>query len=835
MKIHLLDVGSKMYGDCIVIVRGDKKILIDGSHPGDQELVLSQLQSIFGEQESYRFDLLVVTHCHIDHIGCLPALIKEGSVSADIALVAEEKLGFGNSADGSGPTDEMMGDAQKNLVLLFQEEDHSSLPDVDLLQFIEDGITLRDRYIAMLQKMEEDGCNIIRYGEHSNEDIEMIEDRFADFGLRILGPTEEHLVICAHTIAGSSDFVSPDVISFLSDADSKIDLANAYRRAMRKAAEDLTGLADANDPSAAKNDQSIVLKVDADGLKALLAGDMQFADPQVNGLDASISKLLDTIVAEGPYDFIKLTHHTALNGMNDDIWQKFSTTKNFAHTGGRNDSTHPNKIILKLLKDNGNKIKFARTDRNGHITINKGGKLTIEKGTLNNFSPNNVTDATEEEGVPEVKEKLTFPVVTNVQEETASNKNSYVEVITRIPNEATKVTVTIEIEPQKKKANDLDSPLLLAGNSAQTSVSQRLSDLLFVTSLAKLQHNIGREEAQRAIQLIKSQSRSTLLEIPDTMQSVEETVSMVRLELNKGKYKGVVIVGGYDVIPSQILSTIDGKLREKINNNPEIANKETDKFIVWSDDLYGDKDGDLMPELPVSRIPDGKNPAIILNALQASSPVLKTFFGLRNLKRPFADVVFKETLSSSAEMKISESISPKEILPGSATGAVYFMLHGSDDEGTSFWGETAAPKKMYEAISTQNVPDSTNGTVVFAGCCYAALTVYPRASRKRSNELVIPKLAEDSIALSYLKGGALAFVGCTGTHYSPGIEPYNYYSKPMHDHFWKGIMEGKSPALALFEAKKEYARKMPHGMEDDYGRAIEMKTFRQFTCLGLGW
>ena len=35
MKLHMLDMGFKKYGDCILLVEGDRKILIDGGHPKD--------------------------------------------------------------------------------------------------------------------------------------------------------------------------------------------------------------------------------------------------------------------------------------------------------------------------------------------------------------------------------------------------------------------------------------------------------------------------------------------------------------------------------------------------------------------------------------------------------------------------------------------------------------------------------------------------------------------------------------------------------------------------------------------------------------------------------
>ena len=92
----------------------------------------------------------------------------------------------------------------------------------------------------------------------------------------------------------------------------------------------------------------------------------------------------------------------------------------------------------------------------------------------------------------------------------------------------------------------------------------------------------------------------------------------------------------------------------------------------------------------------------------------------------------------------------------------------------------------------------------------------------------------DSIALTFLQAGARAFIGCTGQHYSPPEPPYQSASGPLHHYFWDGIAAGKSPAAALLDAKINYAIEMPYSAGDG-AKAVEYKTWRQFTCLGLGW
>jgi hypothetical protein len=539
---------------------------------------------------------------------------------------------------------------------------------------------------------------------------------------------------------------------------------------------------------------------------------------------------LQDAMNEGPYDFIKLTHHTASNGLNQKVFTAYAPCKNFAHTGGKNDATHPNKNALKILKQNASTIKFLRTDNNGMITVKKGVKVTMtkSKGIVNDFSENTSHDS-EIISTEEKKGK-------NVVFRQIASQNGYIEVTAKIPMDSPRVAIIVEIDNEKKKPDTVRS----SGEEDKRARSNALGGgrnfprLLFVTSKEGLVRNVGADVAESALNIIRSCKTATLLELP-LYKNADEASKKVHSELLKGNYEGVVIVGGYDVIPSKPLDVLDNDLRANIVALK--GKKDLDNFIVWSDDPYVDLAGDGLPDLPVSRIPDGRLGDLLLAGLTAPAFRPGRSFGVRNVERPFADDVYKLVDGGNSGMFKSETFGPSEVEENAASGAVYFMLHGHDRDATLYWGESVdnpSDNALFDAVSISNVPSDASGSLVFAGCCWGALTVFPKASLSDKNVLS-PKSPEDSIALTYLLRGAQAFIGCTGTHYSPGQEPYNYYGKPMHDLFWQNIGKGIPPARALWEAKKIYANDMPHDQVDVFSRGIEHKILRQFTCLGLGW
>src|SRR5207244_8396104 len=136
-----------------------------------------------------------------------------------------------------------------------------------------------------------------------------------------------------------------------------------------------------------------------------------------------------------------------------------------------------------------------------------------------------------------------------------------------------------------------------------------------------------------------------------------------------------------DVLPAQRLDVLDADLRRRLGAN---GANDADQFIVWSDAAYGDVDGDGLPEIPVSRVPDGKSPRLITAALRATRPSNNPGrrFGVRNVARPFA-VGVSDLIKGNGSVLVSKPTSPRSVGKGGAVGdARYFMLHGSEADGT---------------------------------------------------------------------------------------------------------------------------------------------------------
>ena len=349
-----------------------------------------------------------------------------------------------------------------------------------------------------------------------------------------------------------------------------------------------------------------------------------------------------------------------------------------------------------------------------------------------------------------------------------------------------------------------------------------------MTDRARLVARIG--EAATAEALARIPGLGGVLLDADASQLLQRTRERIQRDTS---ITGVVLLGGVDVVPSRILLTVPLDMQSRPTVQA-IAARERDRLQAWSDDGYGDRDGDGVPELPVSRIPDGGSAALVLRALTraSSQPLLARVKGIRNSRRPFADLVYAR-LDRSGRMLQSESdvvgLPPYPL----QSSSLYLMLHGHWREGELFRGED--DDGYPEAFRNTEIPDPAP-EVVFSGCCYGALAARQAARDAAPDAPQEGRTPAESIALTFLARGANAFVGCTAIHYSPDKAPFNYLGEPMHRYFWREITSGLPASPALFNAKRAYAEGIPHlEQSGEELRLIEHKILRQFTCLGLGW
>lgn len=858
LTLHLLDMGWQMFGDCILVCQGGVTVLIDGGHPGDYRnrhgypSIPEQLVELLGHGPPFHVSLLVITHVHADHIGCIPTLVQEGDLTAEWALVADDDLGFPvpfYDSDGRLSSDANLPPLiVRRLVAALREEILPQQADAATVrEFLSDSEKAESRYKRMLKTLEDRGTKVYRYGV---DDATQLAAQFQSIGMKLLGPTRKHLEICSEQIAAlTKDAV--DAVSSRLAGDTLVDEVKLYRELTTRISSDAADPEDRFSKGSALNGQSIVLRFESKGKRVLLTGDMQFAKHSVRGLDRFMTELRQRVVEDGPYDFVKIAHHGSNNAFDESILRELQDTTSFGISGGINDEKHPNPDVLELLKRNRPRIQWARTDRNGLISVSFGPRgVTFEKsrGRLNSATPN-TADQTPAVAMSQETE-LTRSVGAGPGE--PPRGAGTVSVLARVPRVSTRVKLTIDVQPlagpQAEAGGPPRRPVQVSRSEPHQTprsapdrpprelafaAGRELPELLFVTSRAALTENIGRDETDRLLESLRQSRQTVFDEFPGGLTDWKIAATAVRGRLGRSRFKGVVLLGGYDVIPPQRLDVLSNKMRARLSPR----SREPDNHIVWCDEVYGDQDGDLLPELPVSRIPDGRSPSLLFAAIQAGKkPEGARRFGVRNVERPFADGVF-ELLPGPGDLLISEPTTYRDIRPEHVqTQALYFMLHGDAADGSSFSGEAGEEDQRYpvEAFNIRNIPIECP-SVVFTGCCWGALCADTPAAFVRPGQRPAPRLPENSIALSFLAAGAMAFVGCTGAHYSPEKPDTDYFGGPMHQAFWRAYSKSGAPSLALFEAKKEYLKGMPHGRRKATHVAIEMKTLRQYTCLGLGW
>ncbi|HEV2070371.1 MAG TPA: hypothetical protein VGR26_11300 [Acidimicrobiales bacterium] len=383
------------------------------------------------------------------------------------------------------------------------------------------------------------------------------------------------------------------------------------------------------------------------------------------------------------------------------------------------------------------------------------------------------------------------------------------------PATATTATVSSQTATAAKPDNE---PVVALGGG------RKLPPLLFVTNQQRLSDAIGLAEATFVMNLVHDAGQRLLLVNGD---DAEQLAAIVHQQI-KPETRGVVLIGGYGVVPAFRVDTLPVDAAEKGVRR----RLDPDEFIVWSDDRYVDVDGDGLPELPISRVPDARSHLVTVQALCGGTLSEVAGSGIRNTARPFAEAVAKraaEQFPLAISHPTDSSTFEAKLIGGPLT---YLMLHGSDIDGTRMWGEDEAGR-LVETVTVSDLPETVQGTF-FSGACWGALIVSQIARRATPGTAIADRVEAQSIALSILSRGADAFVGATGAHYSPRGNIPDRAAGPLHLAFFEAIKEGDSSALATWKAKQAYLAHVAT-LTDAAQLAIATKVLNEFTCLGLGW
>lgn len=344
-----------------------------------------------------------------------------------------------------------------------------------------------------------------------------------------------------------------------------------------------------------------------------------------------------------------------------------------------------------------------------------------------------------------------------------------------------------------------------------------LPELLFVTSKKKLTTKFSIAEVDELEASISSTGH-TLADI----QSWKDVQAIADLQ----KYAGVVIIGNHDVVPiARVFAAPSGLKHEDKVRDP-------DRFCVWSDDWYGDFNGDRFPDVPVSRVPDLGDFGFIKRCLTSSSAARKQdSAAVLNSVRQYAHTIFSKMPGGSNPL-LSEPVDSTGYAPGDLSADnLYIVLHGALGDPSKGYGHTGDPSGLL-AVDLKSIDGTDARAVLFATCWGVSLL---RESPKEQPPATGYSAYDvsTSIPLKLLDQGTVGVVGPTSAHWSPG-DVSAYAAGGVHAHFWREIAKAKGPAAALFSAKRLKLNNIDQSAAP-FELAVELKSLLGFTCLGLGW
>ena len=319
------------------------------------------------------------------------------------------------------------------------EHDRTDWDDDELAGFIDNAGNLETRYRTMLAQLRDEGTRVVLHGTDAAAEAELLA-AFASVGLEVLRPSLEQLQECFRLLTeGQTDAINTFDLRSDLDLDSAASVANAYRNLV-------VGVTDAVPRNrGAINLQSLVTCFTYRGKRFIFAGDMQFADPQVESdmLVEGVAEMRRNIRQRAPYAFVKLSHHGSDNAFSATTMPDYGESTLFGVCCGNAPGHHPHPVVLKLLDKKRNIIDWVRTDQNGLVSITfDAGEPTIEltRGRKDDATP------------PKPRQRRRRPDEFIDAEATAAavqpvSADGGFTFTAKVPANATRLSVTLDLQP----------------------------------------------------------------------------------------------------------------------------------------------------------------------------------------------------------------------------------------------------------------------------------------------------------------------------------------------------------------------------------------------------
>jgi len=418
------------------------------------------------------------------------------------------------------------------------------------------------------------------------------------------------------------------------------------------------------------------------------------------------------------------------------------------------------------------------------------------------------------------------PTPTNTHTPTSTPTNTRTPTSTRTPTPTRHATRT-------------PTPTRHATRTPTPTPTPGLPPYLVVTHVGNLENCVGKDTwwyqilpalRHRLLEEMEVLDLADLdgLSASPTWQEVDQAIEAFAGD----KYEdigAILIVGGPGVVP---FAVVDNPVFESCKNSGTKAEDCDDRDIVYTDDVYADFDGDIIPDVPLARLPDGQDLALILGQLRRDPRLdLEGAYTLGHHNREGEAQSIANMIGDSPDWSAPDDhndVNSDDL----EVQLLYFILHGSNRNTSTWWGEdpnkprpTPMPSgpTRYESTTALTVNEATTDDevgILLSNACYGA---YLDGNQTPGN----------SLALRFLKDNAQAFVGFTTMTYS--CLRYESFegnvelvwtttcNNPLFNSlFMQRVVDGEEPLMAYFNTKNDF---LGHISSDEERKALHASVF----------